>query len=72
MKRKVVMFLTCLFIGIGLASGQNRTVRGNVTSAEDGMPWLVHPLLLMEQQSVRLLISMVTLRLLMYRVRPRL
>ena len=38
MKRKVVMFLTCLFIGIGLASGQNRTVRGNVTSAEDGMP----------------------------------
>ena len=38
MKRKVVMFLTCLFIGIGLASGQNRTIRGNVTSAEDGMP----------------------------------
>ncbi|MBR1595151.1 MAG: TonB-dependent receptor [Phocaeicola sp.] len=38
MKRKVVMFLTCLFIGIGLASGQNRTVRGNVTSAEDGLP----------------------------------
>ena len=38
MKRKVVMFLACLFIGIGLASSQNRTIRGNVTSAEDGMP----------------------------------
>ena len=38
MKRKVVMFLTCLFIGIGLASAQNRTVRGNVTGAEDGLP----------------------------------
>ena len=38
MKRKVVMFLTYLFIGIGLASAQVRTVKGNVTSAEDGLP----------------------------------
>ena len=38
MKRKVVMFLTYLFIGIGLASAQVRTVKGNVTSAEDELP----------------------------------
>ncbi|MGP1477341.1 MAG: SusC/RagA family TonB-linked outer membrane protein [Phocaeicola sp.] len=38
MKRKVVMFLTYLFIGIGLASAQVRTVHGNVSSAEDGLP----------------------------------
>ena len=33
-----MLFLTCLFIGIGLATAQVTTVTGNVTSSEDGEP----------------------------------
>lgn len=33
-----MIFLTCLFIGVGLASAQTKTVRGTVTSADDGLP----------------------------------
>ena len=38
MKRKIMLFLTCLFIGIGLATAQITRVTGNVTSSEDGEP----------------------------------
>ena len=38
MKKKFMLFLTCLFIGIGLANAQVTRVTGNVTSSEDGMP----------------------------------
>ena len=33
-----MLFLTCLFLGIGLASAQVSRVTGNVTSSEDGEP----------------------------------
>ena len=33
-----MLFLTCLFIGIGLATAQVTRVTGNVTSSEDGEP----------------------------------
>jgi len=38
MKKKFMLFLTCLFIGIGLANAQVTRVTGNVTSSEDGEP----------------------------------
>jgi len=38
MKKKFMLFLTCLFIGIGLATAQVTRVTGNVTSSEDGEP----------------------------------
>ena len=37
MKRKLMLLVACLFIGIGLASAQTR-VTGTVLSSEDGMP----------------------------------
>lgn len=38
MKRKIMLFLTCLFVGIGLATAQTQTVTGVVISEEDGQP----------------------------------
>ena len=38
MKRKLMLFLTCLFISVGLATAQNQTVTGTVISEEDGQP----------------------------------
>jgi len=38
MKKKFMLFLTCLFLGIGLATAQVTRVTGNVTSSEDGEP----------------------------------
>jgi len=38
MKRKLMLFLTCLFVGIGLATAQTQKVTGIVTSEEDGLP----------------------------------
>lgn len=38
MKRKVMLLLTCLFIGIGLVTAQTSTITGVVTSEEDGGP----------------------------------
>ena len=37
MKRKLMLFVACLFIGIGLVSAQIK-VTGTVTSSEDGLP----------------------------------
>lgn len=37
MKKRIVLFMTCLFAMIGLATAQTR-VQGTVTSAEDGEP----------------------------------
>ena len=37
MKRKLMLFVTCLFIGIGLVNAQIK-VTGTVTSSEDGLP----------------------------------
>ena len=37
MKKRIVLFMTCLFVMIGLATAQTR-VQGTVTSAEDGEP----------------------------------
>ena len=37
MKRKLMLLMTCLLIGIGLANAQTK-VTGNVTSSEDGLP----------------------------------
>ena len=36
MKRKLMFFMTFLFIGIGLATAQTSKVTGLVTSEEDG------------------------------------
>lgn len=38
MKRKLMLFMTCLFIGIGLVNAQVSKVIGKVTSSEDGLP----------------------------------
>jgi TonB-linked outer membrane protein, SusC/RagA family len=38
MKKKLVLFLTCLFVSAGLAIAQTQTVKGNVISADDGLP----------------------------------
>ena len=38
MKKKFMLFLACLFIGIGLANAQVTRVTGIVTSSEDGLP----------------------------------
>lgn len=38
MKRKLMLLLTCLFVGIGLVTAQNQTVTGSVISEEDGQP----------------------------------
>ena len=38
MKRKLMLLLACLFVGIGLATAQNQTVTGVVISDEDGQP----------------------------------
>ena len=38
MKRKLMLLMTCLFIGIGLVNAQISKVTGTVTSEEDGLP----------------------------------
>ena len=38
MKRKLMLLMTCLFLGIGLTTAQVKTVTGTVTSSEDGLP----------------------------------
>jgi TonB-linked SusC/RagA family outer membrane protein len=38
MKRKLMLLLTCLFVGIGLVTAQNQKVTGVVLSEEDGQP----------------------------------
>ncbi|WP_321424951.1 SusC/RagA family TonB-linked outer membrane protein [uncultured Bacteroides sp.] len=38
MKRKLMLLLTCLFIGIGLVTAQNQKVTGVVLSEDDGQP----------------------------------
>ena len=38
MKRKLMLLLTCLFVGIGLVTAQNQKVTGVVISEEDGQP----------------------------------
>ena len=38
MKRKLMLLLTCLFVGIGLATAQTQRVTGTVISEEDGLP----------------------------------
>lgn len=38
MKKKLVLLLTCLFVGIGLVTAQNQKVTGVVLSEEDGQP----------------------------------
>jgi len=38
MKRKLMLLLTCLFVGIGLVTAQNLKVTGIVISEEDGQP----------------------------------
>ena len=38
MKRKLMLLLACLFVGIGLVTAQNQKVTGTVVSEEDGLP----------------------------------
>ena len=38
MKRKLMLLMTCLFIGIGLVNAQTSKVTGTVISQEDGLP----------------------------------
>lgn len=38
MKRRLMLLLTCLFVGIGLVTAQTSRVTGVVTSEEDGEP----------------------------------
>ena len=38
MKRKLMLLLTCLFVGISLVTAQNQRITGVVISDEDGQP----------------------------------
>lgn len=38
MRRKMMLFLTCIWISVGLVFAQNRTITGIVVSEEDGEP----------------------------------
>ena len=38
MKRKLMLLLACLFVGIGLVTAQTQRVTGVVISDEDGQP----------------------------------
>ena len=38
MKRKLMLLMTCLFVGIGLVNAQISKVTGTVISEEDGLP----------------------------------
>ena len=38
MKRKLMFFMTFLFVGIGLVTAQTSRVTGVVTAEEDGLP----------------------------------
>ena len=38
MKRKLMLLLACLFVGIGLVTAQTSRVTGVVTAEEDGLP----------------------------------
>ena len=38
MKRKLMLLLACLFVGIGLVTAQTQKVTGVVISEEDGQP----------------------------------
>ena len=38
MKRKLMLLLACLFVGIGLVTAQTQTITGVVISEEDGQP----------------------------------
>ena len=38
MKRKLMLLLACLFVGVGLATAQTQKVTGVVISEEDGQP----------------------------------
>ena len=38
MKRKLILLLACLFVGIGLVTAQTQTITGVVISEEDGQP----------------------------------
>ena len=38
MKRKLMLLLTCLFVGIGLVTVQITKVTGIIISEEDGLP----------------------------------
>ena len=38
MKRKLMLLLACLFVGIGLVTAQTQRVTGVVISEEDGQP----------------------------------
>ena len=38
MKRKLMLLMTCLFIGIGLVNAQTSKIAGTVISEEDGLP----------------------------------
>ena len=65
MRRKLMLLLTCLLIGIGLVNAQTSKVTGVVTSEEDGLPVRV-------LQSVPLLTWMESLHCLMCQVRRKL
>ena len=38
MKRKLMLLLACLFVGIGLVTAQTQKITGVVISEEDGQP----------------------------------
>ena len=55
MRRKLMLLLTCLLIGIGLVNAQTSKVTGVVTSEEDGLPVVGASIMVKVLQSVPLL-----------------
>ena len=72
MKRKLMFFMTFLFVGIGLVTAQTSRVTGVVTAEEDGLPVVGASVLVSALLLVLSRILMVSLQLRMYQVLLRL
>ena len=71
MKRKLMLLLTCLFVGIGLVTAQITKVTGTVISEEDGLP-VVGASILVKGTTVGTVTDMVNLHYQMFQVPQRL
>ena len=72
MKRKLMFFMTFLFLGIGLVTAQTSRVTGVVTAEEDGLPVVGASVLVNGTLLVLSRILMVSLQSRMYQVLLRL
>ena len=72
MKRKLMFFMTFLFVGIGLVTAQTSRVTGVVTAEEDGLPVVGASVLVSGTTLGTITDIVVSLQLRMYQVLLRL